>query len=282
MKLLPNDWRRQAEPIPTPTRINLGPLTTVFVPPPHCTRAALAGKEAALGQSCNPVDDKTATAADDTGCWPRATAYPSVDKSSLAGLGFYSPGVMCPTGYVSACTAISTSKGQTAAAPQVTGKFQFPLVAGETAIGCCPTGYTCGANGGFQTCHQVATQTNFDAMTCNGVSGSNLDGFQVPVTIAGETVATMDLWAPMIQINHMATDLPATETSSTATVESTIGSTETAEASMSNTTGASASSAPEQAPASFSTGAKVGVACAPVAGAALILLGIFYYKRRKQ
>lgn len=135
MRLSPYDWRRQAEPIPTPTRVNLGPLTTVFVPPPYCSRAAVAGSEAVLGQSCDPVDDKTASAADDTGCWPRATAYPSVAKSSLAGLGFYSPGLLCPTGYQSACTAVSTSKGQTAAAPQVTGKFQFPLVAGETAIG---------------------------------------------------------------------------------------------------------------------------------------------------
>lgn len=135
MRLYPSDWRRSADPIPTPTRINLGPLTTVFVPPPHCTRAALSGSNAIFGQSCNPVDDKTATPADDTGCWPRATAYPSVAKPSLAGLGFYSPGLLCPTGYVSACTAVSSTKGQSVEAPRVTGKFMFPLVAGETAVG---------------------------------------------------------------------------------------------------------------------------------------------------
>lgn len=39
--------------------------------------------------------------------------------------------------------------------------------------------------------------------------------------------------------------------------------------------------APDAQPASFSTGAKVGVACAPLAGAALILLGVFYFKRRQ-
>ncbi|KAJ4302786.1 hypothetical protein N0V90_001677 [Kalmusia sp. IMI 367209] len=421
MKLTPSDWRRQAEPIPTPTRINLGPLTTLFVQPPHCSRAALAGTQAILGQSCHP-NGATASAADDTGCWPRATAYPTNVQSSLNGMGFYSPGVMCPTGYHSACTAISTSKGMTAAAPQVTGKFQFPLVAGETAVGCCPNGYTCGANGGAQTCHQVATKTKFDAMTCDGLTGSNLDAFQVPTTMGAETIATMDLWAPMIQINHMATDLPETEVSSTAmsTLESTetpsastprtktsaaasvtptptdaivrVKDVETEEASTStrktktsvtasatqtddavrvkdvNTdepsstandkettseasktsstnktvdeaavTDAPASSstiaiatdpaavaapagpaasdgllldtrlpppmpssmfatptftaaaadstalpAAEQSQTSFSTGAKVGVACAPLAGAALILLGIFYYKRRKQ
>ena len=91
---------------------------------------------------------------------------------------------------------------------------------------CCPQGYTCGANGGFQTCHQVATKTSFDAMTCEGLSGSNLDGFKVPGTLAGEAVATMDLWAPMIQINHMATDLPET-------TEEAAKSTETAESSRS-------------------------------------------------
>lgn len=95
---------------------------------------------------------------------------------------------------------------------------------------CCPQGYTCGANGGFQTCHQVATKTSFDAMTCEGLSGSNLDAFKVPGTLAGETVTTMDLWAPMIQINHMTTDLP--ETSAT---ESAVKSTETAESSRSRT-----------------------------------------------
>ncbi|KAL1608288.1 hypothetical protein SLS60_003227 [Paraconiothyrium brasiliense] len=433
MRLSPYDWRRQAEPIPQPTRVNLGPLTTVFVPPPYCSRAALAGSQAVLGQSCNPINDKTASAADDTGCWPRATAYPSAAKPKLAGLGFYSPGLTCPQGHYSACTAMSTSKGQTAAAPQVTGNFQFPLVAGETAVGCCPTGYTCGADGGFQTCHQVATQTSFDAMTCSGLSGSNLDGFRVPMTLDGETVATMDLYAPMIQINHMATDLPKTTSEASATSEATVASTEAAEASRSRTksgvtatatasftvsatatatdevvkvdnvdtdetgtstkatqtrtsasasasetdevvkvknvnsegpthtstdeesasktasaaTGgttvtdasvsspiptidwsspdptlavgapagqaasegivfdtrlppsmastllpsptisaaaadATASSSPESTSTSFSTGAKVGVACAPLAGAALILLGIFYYKRRRQ
>ncbi|KAL5386095.1 hypothetical protein PMIN02_008613 [Paraphaeosphaeria minitans] len=232
MRLSPYDWRRQAEPIPAPTRVNLGPLTTVFVPPPYCSRAALAGSQAVLGQSCNPVDEKSATAADDTGCWPRATAYPVDANSNLAGLGFYSPGLTCPQGHYSACTAVSTSKDQTAAAPQVTGKFQFPLVVGETAVGCCPTGYTCGANGGFQTCHQVATQTSFDAMTCSGPSGSNLDAFQVPMTMDGQTIATMDLYAPMIQINHMATDLPETSSeASTTLAATTTESTSTAESS---------------------------------------------------
>lgn len=424
MRLSPYDWRRQAEPIPAPTRVNLGPLTTVFVPPPYCSRAALAGSQAILGQSCNPVDDKTATAADDTGCWPRATAYPADAKSKLAGLGFYSPGLTCPQGHYSACTAVSTSKGQTAAAPQVTGKFQFPLVAGETAVGCCPTGYTCGANGGFQTCHQVATQTNFDAMTCSGLSGSNLDAFKVPATMSGKTIATMDLYAPMIQINHMATDLPETSSKASATSAATTGGTTakaggsrtksgvtasattsasatdelvkvkdfetkaststkvtktrtSASASASGTDGvvkvkdfnadaptstsseessstasntastsdnsdetktahaaptptitmasldptlavvgqktptglvfdtrfppsvptvypsgtisvasaaadATASSVSHHTPTGFSTGAKVGVACAPLAGAALILMGIFYYKRRRR
>jgi hypothetical protein len=431
MRLSPYNWRRQAEPIPAPTRVNLGPLTTVFVPPPYCSRVAIAGSQAVLGQSCNPVDEKTATAADDTGCWPRATAYPAKPQSKLAGLGFYSPGLTCPQGHYSACTAISTSKGQTAAAPQVTGKFQFPLVAGETAVGCCPTGYTCGANGGFQACHQVATETTFDAMTCSGLSGSNFAA-RVPMTVDGETIATMDLYAPMIQINHMATDLPDSTSGASATSTATTGSTETAEASRSRTkssvaasvtasatatatdeavkvmgletTGetststkatktrtsasasasetddvvrvkdvkedaptntssdketsskasktastskksddatttaapaaspiptidwsspdptegiippagpngivfdtrlpppmantllpsptisaialdATASSTPESAPTSFSTGAKVGVACAPLAGAALIFLGIVYYKRRRQ
>ncbi|KAF2679619.1 hypothetical protein K458DRAFT_313839, partial [Lentithecium fluviatile CBS 122367] len=195
--------RRQAA---TPTRVNLGPLTTVYVQPSHCSRAALAGPSATTairGQSCD-ANGATATARDDLGCWPRATAYPATMQR---GIGFYSPGYMCPNGYTSACTAVSASKGQTTRAPKVTGTFQFPLVAGETAVGCCPVGYGCAMDGGVQTCQKIATSTQFDAMTCKGQE-EDLNAFKVPFTAGSQTIGTMTLFAPMIQMNHFATDLP--------------------------------------------------------------------------
>ncbi|KAF2639070.1 hypothetical protein P280DRAFT_481827 [Massarina eburnea CBS 473.64] len=200
---------------PAATRINLGPLTTAFALPSHCSRIAITGTNAVRGQTCRVK--ATATAEDDIGCWPRPTAIPSAaaSASSLQGLGFYSPGVMCPTGYISACSQVSAPGNM----PQVTGApvadfgFQFPLVAGERAIGCCPQGYQCAMQGGAQTCHQVATSTKLDAMTCEGVAVKGLDAFQVPFTAEGKTVQSLDVWAPLIQINHQITDLPATSTS---------------------------------------------------------------------
>ncbi|CAI6333947.1 unnamed protein product [Periconia digitata] len=203
---------------PAPARANLGPLTTAFAFPSHCSRVAVSGTLAVRGQTCR-VRDAKPTAEDDTGCWPRATAYPSAaaSASSLQGLGFYSPGVMCPQGYATACSAAIATPG--APPPKVTGApvpqfgFQFPLVAGETAVGCCPTGYTCAMNGGAQACHQVATNTKIDAMTCNnGVAIVDVNTLQVPFTSEGTPVQTLNIWAPLVQIHHQASDLPPTST----------------------------------------------------------------------
>jgi hypothetical protein len=164
---------------------------------------------------------------DDTNCWPTATSYPPRSKPALSGLGFYSPGLSCPTGYTSACTAISDSTARPVPTPgPINGAFQFPLVAGETAIGCCPTGYTCGTypGYGFQGCHQVVSSTTVDALTCgnNKGSASLIGNLQVPFTTEGKTITTVDVWAPLVQINWQSTDLPSsTEATSTASTLST-------------------------------------------------------------
>jgi hypothetical protein len=289
--------RRQAA---TPTRVNLGPLTTVVNLPSHCSRAAIAGPsatKAVRGQSCK-VNGATAVAEDDLGCWPRATAYPATMQR---GVGFYSPGYSCPAGYVSACTAISATKGQTTVAPKVTGTFQFPLVAGETAIGCCPNGYQCAMDGGVQTCRKFATSTQFDAMTCKGQE-EDLNAFKVPYTAGPQTIGTMTLWAPLIQMNHFATDLPEDQqsafaeavslgsmTSSEITMETVLPSTpapttpmptETSGGGISEHLGDAVDKIEEvkQERSRLSTGAKIGIAFAPLMVAALIVAFLFYRK----
>ncbi|KAK4161111.1 hypothetical protein QBC43DRAFT_218268 [Cladorrhinum sp. PSN259] len=169
--------------------INLGPLTTTFVPPPACTAAVRAGNNAYLGQGCsrgNPVDA--------TSCWPATSKGASSKEGSLSGWGFYSPGLHCPTGYATACSATGGNGGKS------DWPVQFRLVAGETAVGCCPSGYGC-ANINGQTCIRVATSTAIPAMvTCDGSNFKTIDLDAVP---------TITLMAPMIQINFQSTDLPS-------------------------------------------------------------------------
>ncbi len=121
---------------------NLGPLTTTFTPPPACTVAigavdggllglgllgASVENVAFLGQSCS-----AGNAADATSCWPPTSKGVKAPAGSLAGWGFYSPGLNCPAGYASACSATGGSGGGS------NWPVQFKLLDGETAVGCCP------------------------------------------------------------------------------------------------------------------------------------------------
>ena len=123
--------------------INLGPLTTAFLPPPACTVAvgaggggflglallgASAGDSALLGRAC-----AAGKAVDASSCWPPITETNNkAAPSSFGGRGFYSPGVSCPVGYATACSAVGGSGGRSE------WPVQFKLMDGETAVGCCP------------------------------------------------------------------------------------------------------------------------------------------------
>ncbi len=119
---------------------NLGPLTTTFTLPPACTvavgeaRGLLDGllggsvKDAAfLGQGC-----AAGKAIDATSCWPETSKGAEDKKAPLQGWGFYSPGLHCPIGYATACSATGGSGGGSG------WPVQFKLRDGETAVGCCP------------------------------------------------------------------------------------------------------------------------------------------------
>ncbi|KAK4223559.1 hypothetical protein QBC38DRAFT_487429 [Podospora fimiseda] len=184
--------------------INLGPLTTIFTPPPACATAVAIPGNGLLGdvfggqprlnsayqwQACsrgNPVDAAS--------CWPETTKGVAPKEAPFSGRGFYSPGINCPIGYATACAATGGTSGKS------DWPVQFRLVAGETAVGCCPSGYAC-ANINGQTCTRVATSTAVPAIaTCDG---ANFKTISVP------SVPTITLMAPMIQINFQSTDLPS-------------------------------------------------------------------------
>ncbi|KAK0636763.1 hypothetical protein B0T17DRAFT_477890, partial [Bombardia bombarda] len=177
------------------SRVILGPLTTTFVPPPACTVAVGACKTcnvAWLGQEC------VATGAqDNTDCWPTTTEGALAPEPTLYGWGFYSPGLMCPQGYASACSATAGSAG--AGWP-----LQFKLTAGETAVGCCPSGYRCDNLNG-QTCILSAATMTVPSVSCARGTSADFDFITLPNR-------KINVFAPMIQINYQSSDQPTTST----------------------------------------------------------------------
>lgn len=129
--------RAPPEPRPTPSRsremraatsdFNLGPLTTTFKPPPSCSfpvvnQAVDPPFVAWLLQSCYTSTHAT----NDLACRPTpvASAHPGIEW------GYYSPGLICPSGWVHACSATASTSSDF--------KFQFTPKGEETAVGCCP------------------------------------------------------------------------------------------------------------------------------------------------
>ena len=112
----------------------LGPLTTSWSMPDRCTVHFVncaTCEQAFRAQHC-VANGATGPVEDDLSCWPPVvTQIVGTPTHPFLGLGLYSPGLACPTGYTTACTA---EYGRRAG-----WDIQFPLVADETAIGCCPS-----------------------------------------------------------------------------------------------------------------------------------------------
>jgi hypothetical protein len=110
----------------------LGPLTTTWTMPETCSiymPACPTCDNAYNAQSCNPTSGGRVQ--DNTACWPPVTSGVLSPSWPFVGWGFYSPGLACPAGYTSACTAVYGQRPP--------WETQFSLVPSETAIGCCPT-----------------------------------------------------------------------------------------------------------------------------------------------
>lgn len=132
-----------------PTRSVIGPLTTTFTRPSSCSSlfsgfSTLTGSfEAYQAQSCiDPVSIEygyeeytnigAAPYGIDAHCWPSG-------PGNTPGGGPYSPGLFCPDGYTTACSAaLSEGGSQPSFAEGSSFPFQFSLLPGETAAGCCP------------------------------------------------------------------------------------------------------------------------------------------------
>ncbi|KAB5586246.1 hypothetical protein GE09DRAFT_58134 [Coniochaeta sp. 2T2.1] len=262
----------------TSVRTNLGPLTTPFTYPASCNVVVQQCSTCTFGwqgQSCGTNSFNTQGVQDNLDCWPPR----SNDVSSgvaVNGWGFYSPGVECPIGYTSACSSTAGVEGGFA--------FQFSMLPRETAVGCCPTGYTCNYNPGVdaaQTCYKYHYTGSFPTVQCSAGTSNRFSYVTVPATVTATTTSTNGVratdtvvldnilvFAPLIQINWQSTDRT--------TPSSTVGSASQPTVSSSTTTTTSNSSG-------LSKGATIGIAVgAAVLGLILIAVFTIWMRRRKQ
>ncbi|KAK6080485.1 hypothetical protein SCUP515_03504 [Seiridium cupressi] len=263
---------------PTRTRRNLGPLTTTFIAPSYCNNAiAFAGCSTCsygwLAQTCS---DNAAIAGDDSSCWPTVTDNPPSITGGPAfhGWGFYSPGIMCPDGYTSACAST---------AGQDDGfNFQFRLTSSETAAGCCPTGYDCAVlSSSDQTCVSVASSTSVLTGTCPGGGSTVTYAYKsLPSAYNNSIMDSLTLLAPLFQLVHQASDITTTASSAGPSntpnpdadtgTHSATGAITLSSASPSNTQGPESSTGTH-----LSTGATAGIGVG--VAAAVILIAILSY-----
>ncbi|KAI9163633.1 hypothetical protein HJFPF1_05254 [Paramyrothecium foliicola] len=272
----------------------IGALTTAWSIPQSCTVNFVVCSTCIglyQGQKCLAEPDPNngdSQLQDNYECWPpRNTRVNRPPSHPLVGWGFYSPGLACPTGYVSACTAEYDRRPE--------WDIQFNLRPSETAIGCCPEGFTC-TNRFGNTCMQVATDgMEVLTATCSGtnMAGSAMatlssDTITITDSASSETVTerTYTMWAPMFQLNFQSTDVETTTSSGPRP-----GSTQKPPAgSTSEPTAASTTSEPlpssdsQTSSGGLSTGAAAGIGAgvAVAAIAALLLIAFLIWRRRRR
>lgn len=116
----------------TSARTNLGPLSS-FTYPASCSVVVQDCSTCTYGwqgQSCGTNKFNTQGVQDNLDCWPPRGNDNISSGVAVNGWGFYSPGIDCPVGYVTACASTPGAEGGF--------PFQFSILARETAIGCCP------------------------------------------------------------------------------------------------------------------------------------------------
>ncbi|KAI0870089.1 hypothetical protein GGS24DRAFT_511232 [Hypoxylon argillaceum] len=242
-------------------RTNLGPLTTPFSYPAHCTAAVGDCSSCNVfwqAQTCSNNGFNSQGVQDDPQCWP-ARQNPNLSTGvALNGWGFYSPGISCPSGYATSCVATGSVDGGF--------PFQFPLLDSETAAGCCPTGFYCRHEplvGQPQTCYSVVTTGSFPVVGCSSGTSNDFHYYNVPATV------TQTIESP-------GTSLTTTLISAMTT--STMGSTITIPESLS-------SQSPSPSPSAgvgLSSGAKAGVGVGAGIGGLLILAAIIFFCVRRR
>ncbi|KAI2622391.1 hypothetical protein GGR54DRAFT_62049 [Hypoxylon sp. NC1633] len=270
----------------TTSLVILGPLTTTWTPPPACSVVVASCSTCGGGwqaQTCPGAN----TVHDNMNCWPPRTSGVYTPQQAFLGWGVYSPANVCPFGYSTACS----QKGAGA-----TGDFTFEFQPreSETAIGCCPTGYSCYRGRGDQTCLGMLTSTTVPTVTCESGTSANFEYLTIPFAVplatdSAEIISTFRAFAPLYQLIDTVSTTLSSDSSSSASSRST-GSLTSASSSQAIPTTASDSSSHASPTDStsvqgLSTGGKAGIGCG--AGLGVIILGtaafcLFRRSRRRK
>lgn len=133
---VPTTW----ESSKTPVRDNLGPLVTTFIPFSRCSDYTIAESttsstfliEEGLAFYFEAYCGETPTS-----CFPESTATAPPDGGlRTIGTAFFSPGLICPSGWTTAALATAGSKPD--AYGLQNGIAVGTLIPEETAAACCP------------------------------------------------------------------------------------------------------------------------------------------------
>lgn len=180
-------------------RANLGPLTTTFTPPATCsTIGVVSGYPNKVGwRACQCITSGifsaggTVETAYHGSIWNDYTCRPSSTQKEIQQTGFYSPGIICPIGHYQACTSAVLSNGEPSPIKGSSFSFAFPLEAGETAVGCCPSSHRCSDS---NSCVSTAsTGAVFSLTQCAGKDFTGTTTFKYTVS----SPATFTIIAPM-------------------------------------------------------------------------------------
>ncbi|KAK2810546.1 hypothetical protein FQN50_002803 [Emmonsiellopsis sp. PD_5] len=186
------------------TRTIFGPLPTAFTPPPACSTPyvddhVFSGSSpstvymAHYGSTCGHLAPGTDVLDVSTSCYPSPFGSFLADPTQIfTTMVFFSPAPVCPDGFKAECTITRREGDSPPTATDSMGRNSATSViweqlsAGESAIGCCPSGFKCDEQH-FYGCtttldySQIITGTGYEdgckptptTMTVQTVSGTS-------------------------------------------------------------------------------------------------------------
>ncbi|KAI0104260.1 hypothetical protein GGR51DRAFT_229316 [Nemania sp. FL0031] len=248
------------------TRTNLGPLTTdtwTYT----CTEVIQQCSNCRNGWAAQTCISGTVT--DNQDCWPPRTTGVPATSGAVFGWGVYSPGIVCPGGYTSAVGATYGGSSDF--------NFQYPLTAGETAIGCCPLGgyLPIRDSGKRQTCVQYKPSTSFLVGSCH-TDGPVYTSFSLGNTLHSMTYKKFVVSAPMYQAVFQSSDLSATSTSISTVSQTRSSRTSGTNAGGSGNTSAAQVSDSNNRSSGLQKGVIAGIAIGTAALVALIAAAVIF------
>ncbi|KAI2639727.1 hypothetical protein GGS26DRAFT_281364 [Hypomontagnella submonticulosa] len=129
------------------------------------------------------------------------------------------------------------------------------------------------------------TSASLPTVTCDAGTSAQFEfltiPFAVPISNSAKIISTFTAYAPLFQLNHRASDLPATAQGVTSTGTSPTSSTTTSDTASTTSLQTSPTSSPESQ--GLSVGAQAGIGVGVALGVILLGVGAFLmYRSRKR